>query len=59
MMSQRWWNPRALRVLRRANRHNVSRGELLSDGVPELASLESAATVPYARDDDLTERLVR
>ena len=46
-------------MLRRANRHNVSKGELLSDGVPELASLESAATVPYARDDDLTERHVR
>jgi len=57
MTSQRWWNPRALRVLRRASRHNVQRGELLSDGIPE--TLETAATVPYARDDDLTERHVR
>lgn len=57
MTSQRWWNPLALRTLRRANRRNVSRGELVSDGVPE--SLETAATVPYARDDDLTERQVR
>jgi hypothetical protein len=58
MASQRWWNPRALRVLRRANRYNVSRSELVSDGIPE-APLETAETVPYARDDDLTERHVR